>query len=110
MELLTDGSACKSFSNKASLYVCSCSGWFSIPFLAEGRGNKRLPLSALPARLGEGRRGAALADARLPTTITTIPSLQLLALYGQKGWVGFFFFSPSASDYCDHSKKSRQNG
>lgn len=98
MELLTKVSACKSFSNKASLCLLVLRMVFH-PVPCRRKGKKHFPLSALSCR-------AALADARLPKLLP--PSLLSSSWLYNAERVGF---SPSsASDYCDHSKKSRQNG
>lgn len=71
------------------------------PFFFEEKWGKAFPIVS-------SARQSSVPDARLPE-----PS-PLWLLSGS--WlcntdcVGDFFSSPSASDYCDHSKKSRQNG
>lgn len=104
MELLTKVSACKSFSNKASLGLLVLRMVFHpVPCRRKGgKKPKHFSLSALPCR-------AALADARLPKPLP--PSLLSSSwLYNAKR-VGLLVFPPPpASDCCDHSKKSRQNG
>lgn len=101
LELRTTVSACKSFFLTRHLDICCAQDGFPSFFSLRKNGAKAFPIVS-------SARQSSASDARLPE-----PSpLRLLSgsWLPNADCVGDFFSSPSASDYCDHSKKSRRNG